>query len=90
MKIYFHTDLTVVGKNEREYNRKDGQKAVAYSIAVMQDGSCCNLSCSEDVYKAVAPDLTKPFSMVGYFDDTYDRFYLEAVKNADSTKVAKQ
>lgn len=88
MKIKFITEITVVGKSEREYSRKDGQKAVAYSVAVMQDGACCNLPCSEDVYKTVYADLAKPFSVVGYFDDTYNRFYLDAVKGSDPLKSA--
>lgn len=79
MKIAFQARVNVVGKNSRDYKKNDGSNGTSYSVAIMQDGACSNVSCTEDVFKEVFPDLSAPITLGGYYDDTYKRLVFDSV-----------
>lgn len=89
MKIGFLAKVLVVGKNSRDYKKNDGSNGTSYSVAIMQDGACANISCSEDVFKEVFPDLSTPVTLGGCYDDTYKRMVFDSVIPAVKSPATK-
>lgn len=91
MKIGFQCKVTVVGKSVNDFDKSDGTgKAQYYKVAIIQDGQCANVSCSEDVYNEVLLDPQMPIDidvfMIGSFDDSSKRFRFDKVVRPEHVK----